>query len=91
MRRPIAIWEVYAQTNALTVPCGHCSAPAGTFCSLPDGRGPKDPLRVPCGRRRRAGPTRPTGQFGSRRAAIGAVNAEIVAAVLQAAEGDPDE
>ncbi|WP_439330690.1 zinc finger domain-containing protein [Mycobacterium scrofulaceum] len=39
-----AIWAAYAQTNALAVPCGHCSAPAGTWCSLPDGR----VRRIPC-------------------------------------------
>lgn len=39
-----AIWAAYTQTNALAVPCGYCSAPAGTWCSLPDGR----VRRVPC-------------------------------------------
>lgn len=39
MSRRLPIVEAYAAANdAISRPCPTCSAPAGTFCSHPDGR-----------------------------------------------------
>lgn len=45
MRGQQPIWDAYSEVGALEVPCGHCGAPVGTWCTADDGRRLR---RVPC-------------------------------------------